>query len=357
MIEFRPAVAAFAAFFCATTALAAEPLQIGFVYQSPVSDVGWVAVHESARKQLEKEFGNRIKTQVVQDVKAGPDGARVIRELVGNGAGLMVLGSFGYMNDGLKAAAENPKVNFVHASGFRQAANFGTYNARWYEAAYVAGLVAGKVTKSNKLGYVGALPIPDVVSTINAFALGAQKSNPAAKVSVVWVNEWFNPGSERDAANMLMQQGADVIGSGFQDNPAVLQAAEAKGVWSIGMFSDHRKSAPQKLLTSLTHDWTPYLRQAVQDTLDGRFKGTAYAATLANGGVNLADWNPGVPADVVQMAKQARADIVAGKLKVFAGPLKDNTGKQRAAPGASLPDSDIAGMNWFAEGIQGAIPR
>jgi len=268
-----------------------------------------------------------------------------------------VLGSFGYMNDGLKAATENPKVNFVHASGFRQAANFGTYNAHWYEAAYVAGLVAGKVTKSNKLGYVGALPIPDVVSTINAFALGAQKSNPAAKVSVVWVNEWFNPGSERDAANTLMQQGADVIGSGFQDNPAVLQAAEAKGVWSIGMFSDHRKSAPQKLLTSLTHDWTPYLRQAVQDTLDGRFKGTAYAATLANGGVNLADWNPGVPAEVVQMAKQARADIVAGKLKVFAGPLKDNTGKQRAAPGAALSDSEIAGMNWFAEGIQGAIPR
>ncbi|VTU38830.1 Purine-binding protein precursor [Variovorax sp. PBS-H4] len=355
-----PARVLFAGVFAACTSLAAaaaDPLEIGFVYQSPVSDVGWVAVHESARKQLEKEFGSRIKTRVVQDVKVGPDGARVMRELVGGGAGLVVLGSFGYMNDGLKLAAEEPKVNFIHASGFKQAPNFGTYNARWYEGAYVAGLVAGKVTKSNKLGYVGAIPIPDVVSTINAFALGVKRSNPAATVSVVWVNEWFNPGSERDAANSLIQQGADVIGSGFQDNPAIVQAADARGVWSVGMFSDLRKAAPNKLLTSITHDWTPHFRQVVADTLAGKFKGAAYVGTLQNGGVNLLDWNAAVPPEVVKMAKAAQADIAAGKLNPFAGPLKDNTGKVRAAPGAAVPDAEIAGMNWFVEGIQGAMPR
>lgn len=341
----------------ALPAAAGNPLDIGFVYQSPVSDVGWVAVHESARKQLEKEFGNRIKTRVVQDVKVGPDGARVMRDLVGSGAGLVVLGSFGYMNDGLKLAADNPATNFVHASGFKQAANFGTYNARWYEGAYVAGMVAGKVTKSNKLGYVGAIPIPDVVATINAFALGVKRSNPAATVTVVWVNEWFNPGSEREAAGALIQQGADVIGSGFQDNPAVVAAADAKGVWSVGMFSDLRKSAPQKLLTSITHDWTPHFRQVVTDTLASKFKGAPYMGTLKNGGVGLLEWNAAVPPDVVAMAKTAQADIASGKLVPFAGPLKDNTGKVRVAQGAAVPDAEIAGMNWFVEGIQGALPR
>lgn len=356
-LPWRLAVLAFSVATLGAGAASAQPLDIGFVYQSPVSDVGWVAVHETARKQLEKEFGNRISARVVQDVKAGPDGARIMRELVGSGAGMVVLGSFGYMNDGLKLAADSPKTTFVHASGFKQAPNFGTYNARWYEGAYVAGMVAGKVTKSNKLGYVGAIPIPDVVSTINAFALGVKRTNPAATVSVVWVNEWFNPGLERDAANSLMQQGIDVIGSGFQDSPAVVQAAENKGVWSVGMFSDHRKSAPQKLLTSITHDWTPYFRQVITDTLAGKFKGAPYVGTLSNGGVGLLDWNPAVPADVVALAKSARADIASGKLQPFAGPLKDSQGKLRAAQGAALSDADIASMNWFAEGIVGVLPR
>jgi len=337
--------------------VAAEPLDIAFVYQSPVLDVGWVAVHEAARKQLEKEFGNRIKTRVVQDVKAGPDGARVMRELVDTGAGLVVLGSFGYMNDGLKIAADNPKINFLHASGYKQAANFGTYNARWYEGAYVAGMVAGKVTRSNKLGFVGAVPIPDVVSTINAFALGVKRTNPAAVVSVVWVNEWFNPSAERDAATTLMNQGADVIGSGFQDSPAVVKAAEAKGVWSVGMFSDVRGAAPTKLLTSIAHDWTPFLRHEVTDALAGKFKGSAYVATLKNDGIKLIDWNAGVPPDVVKMAKEAQADIASGKLVPFAGPLKDNTGKVRAGQGSALSEADVAGMNWWVEGINGNMPR
>lgn len=341
----------------ALPATAAPPLKIGFVYQSPVSDVGWVAVHEAARKQLEKEFGARISTHVVADVKAGPDSSTVMRDMVNSGDGLLVLGSFGYMNNGLALAAEQPKVNFVHASGFKQAANFGTYNARWYEGAYVAGLVAGKVTKTNKLGYVGALPIPDVVATINAFALGVKHVNPAAVVSVVWVNAWFNPGAERDAAITLINQGADVIGSGFQDNPAVVQAADEKGVWSVGMFSDVRSSAPKKLLTSITHDWTPFLRQTVKDTLAGTFKSTPYMGNLKNGGVNLLDWNTAVPRDVVALAKTTQADIASGKLLPFAGPLKDSAGVVRVAANAALPDAGIAGMNWFVEGIKGTMPR
>ncbi len=339
------------------SAVAADPLSIAFLYQSPVDEVGWVAQHEAARKQLEKEFGPRIKTHLIANVKVGPDGGRVMRDLVDNKNGLLVLGSFGYMDEGLKLAAETPKVNFVHASGFKQGPNFGTYNARWYEGAYVAGVVAGKMTKSNSLGFVGAVPIPDVVSTINAFAVGARRVNPAATVKVIWVNEWYNPGREREAAQALVGQGVDVLGSAFQDAPAVVQYAESKGVWTIGMFSDVSRYAPTKLLTSITHDWTPYLRQVVNDTLAGTFKGAPYLASLKDKGVGLTPWNKAVPASVVELAKRAEADIAAGRLHPFAGPLKDSTGKQRAAGGAALSDQEIAGMNWFVEGLQGSVPR
>ncbi|WP_077036824.1 BMP family ABC transporter substrate-binding protein [Pelomonas sp. KK5] len=335
----------------------ADPLKIDFVYQSPVGDVGWVAQHEAARKNLEKEFGSQIKTEVVENVKAGPDGARVIQDLIDGHARLLVLGSFGYMSDGLAAAADNPKVNFVHASGYKLAPNFGTYNARWYEGAYVAGVVAGKMTRSNTLGFVGAMPIPDVVSTINAFARGARSVNPSAVVKVVWVNDWYNPGREREVAQSLIANGADVIGSAFQDAPAVVQYADSKGVWSIGMFSDVSRYAPKGLLTSIMHDWTPYLRQVVKDSLAGSFKGAPYLASLKNKGVNLAPWNKAVPATVVAMAQQAQADIESGRLLPFAGPLKDSAGKERVAAGKALSDQDIAGMNWFIEGIQGTVPH
>ena len=335
----------------------ADPLKIAFVYQSPIGDVGWVAQHEAARKNLEKEFGARISTEVVENVKAGPDGARVMQDLIDNHARLLVLGSFGYMTDGLAVAADNPKVNFVHASGFKLAPNFGTYNARWYEGAYVAGVVAGKMTKSNTLGFVGAMPIPDVISTINAFARGARSVNPAATVKVVWVNDWYNPGREREVAQSLIANGVDVLGSAFQDAPAVVQYADSKGVWSIGMFSDVSRYAPKGLLTSIMHDWTPYLRQVVSESLAGTFKGAPYLASLKNKGVNLAPWNKAVPAPVVALAQHAQADIEAGKLLPFAGPLKDSAGKERVAAGKALSDQDIAGMNWFVEGIQGSVPR
>ncbi len=343
---------------CVCSAVCAkEPLSIAFVYQSPVSDVGWVAQHEVARKQLEKEFGPRIRTQIIENVKVGPDGGRVMRDLVGNGSGLIVLGSFGYMDEGLKLAPDAPKVNFVHASGYKLAPNFGTYNARWYEGAYVAGIVAGKMSKSNILGYVGAVPIPDVVSAINAFAIGARSVNPAATVRVIWVNEWHNPGREREAAQTLVSQGADVLGSAFQDAPAVVQLAESRNVWAIGMFSDVSRYAPKKLLTSVTHDWTPYFRQVVTDTLAGSYKGAPYLASLKDKGVALTPWNPAVPAPVVELAKRAEADVAAGRLKPFKGPLKDNAGKERIAAGAELPDAGIAGMNWFVDGIVGNVPR
>ena len=357
ILELRKSVGVLLAGACLGAPAVAEPLSIAFMYQSPVGEVGWVAQHEAARKQLEKEFGSRIKTQFIENVKVGPDGARVMRDLVTNKSGLLVLGSFGYMDEGLKLAAETPKTNFVHASGYKQAANFGTYNARWYEGAYVAGVVAGKMTKSNSLGFVGAMPIPDVVSTINAFALGVRSVNPAAKVKVVWVNEWYNPGREREAAAALVNGGADVVGSAFQDAPAVVEYAESKGVWAIGMFSDVSRYAPKKLLTSITHDWTPYLRQVVTDTLAGTFKGAPYLASLKNKGVGLTPWNKDIPASVVEDAKRAEADVVAGRVHPFAGPLKDSTGKQRAAAGTALSDQEIAGMNWFVEGIQGSVPH
>ena len=357
IFELRKSLATLVAATCLAAPAMADPLAVTFLYQSPIGEVGWVAQHEAARKQLEKEFGSRITTQYVENVKVGPDGGRVMRDLIDKKTGLLVLASFGYMTEGLALAAENPKVNFVHASGYKQAANFGTYNARWYEGAYVAGVVAGKMTKSNSLGFVGAMPIPDVVSTINAFALGARSVNPAATVKVVWVNEWYNPGREREAAQTLVGQGVDVLGSAFQDAPAVVEYAESKGVWAIGMFSNVSRYAPKKLLTSITHDWTPYFRQVVTDTLAGTFKGAPYLASLKNKGVGLAPWNKDVPASVLELARHAEADIVAGNVRPFAGPLKDSTGKPRAASGSALSDQEIAGMNWFVEGIQGSVPH
>jgi simple sugar transport system substrate-binding protein len=338
-------------------ALAQEPLKIGFIYQSPVSDVGWVAVHEEAREALEKEFGSRIQTHVLSSVKVGPDAARNIEDLADQGYKMLVLGSFGYMNDGVKAAREHPEINFCHASGYKQAKNFSTYNARWYEGAYVAGVVAGKVTKTNQLGFVGAVPIPDVVSTLNAFTLGARSVNPKVTVKVAWVNDWYNPGKERDAATVLINEQSDVIMSGFQDSPSIAQAAEEKHVFVVGMFSDVSKYAPNYLLTSVTHDWLPYLRKVTEDSLAGKPNGSAYWGGLKDGAVALAKWNPKVPPDVVTLAQQTQNDIAAGRKVIFAGPLRDSQGVQRVAAGASLADKDIGSMNWLVEGINGSLPK
>lgn len=334
-----------------------EPLQIGFLYQSPISDVGWVAQHELARKQLEKEFGNRIRTHYVENVKVGADGGRVMRDMVGQGDKLLILGSFGFMTEGLKLAADEPDVKFMHASGYRTAPNFSTYDARWYEGAYVAGVLAAKVTKSKTLGYVGAVPIPVVVALVNAFTQGARSVDPSISVKVVWVNEWYDPGREREAAQALIDQGADVIGSAFQDTPAVVQLAESKGVWSIGMFSDVTRFAPNRLITSITHDWTPFMRKAVQETLAGNFKGQSYLGGLKDKVVALTPFNKNLPADAVALANKAEQDIIDGRLLPFAGPLKDADGKERVAKGASLPEKDILSMNWLVEGIVGKLPN
>lgn len=356
-MRFKGMVAALVAACSASSLLAAEPLKVGFVYETPIMDVGWVATHEEARKKLEHEFGSQIQTHTVSNVAVGADGEREIRQLASQGYKTIILGSFGYMNDGLKVARSYPGINFVHSSGYKNAANFATYDARAYEGAYVAGVVAGRMTKTNELGYVAATPIPDIIATINAFALGAQSVNPKIQVRTVWINEWYNPGKERDAATVLIGQGADVIYSGWQDSPSIVQTCEQKHVFVVGMFSDVTKYAPNYLLTSIRFDWFPIFKKAVTASLAGKQFGEAYWGGLSDGAISLTKWNSKVPVAVQQEANHVESEIASGSKAVFAGPITDNTGKVQAKAGSALNDDAIASMNWLVAGVQGEIPK
>ena len=247
---------ALAAIFAAgiTGASAADKLKIGFIYPSPVGDVGWAKELDEGRKAVEAKFGDKVETQVVENVPEGPDAARIMTQMASTGAGMIMIGSFGYMNDGLKLAKRKPDVTFVHASGYKIAPNLSNFQSRNYESAYAAGMAAGFVTKSKKFGIVAAYAIPEVVGIVNAFTLGAQKTNPDIAVNIVWLNSWFNPSKAQESARSLIAQGSDVIFSLYQDTPSVVTVGEEEGVYVINTSSDMKKYAPTKLLASLTAD-------------------------------------------------------------------------------------------------------
>ncbi|SRR5690606_9244501 len=335
---------------------AEEPLKIGFVYVSPVGDAGWTYQHDLARKALEEHFGDRIETSFVESVPEGADAERVIRELAASGHGLIFTTSFGYMNPTVKVAATFPDTYFEHATGYKRAANLATYLARFYEGRYLAGMVAGGMTKSNIVGYVAAFPIPEVVRGIDAFTRGMRSVNPDAEVRVVWVSSWYDPGKEREATETLITQGADVI-TQHTDSTAPVQTAEDRSVWAIGYHSDMSKYGPTAHLTASTHVWTDYYIRRVQAVLDGTWESTHTWGGIAEGMVELAPFNDAVPEDLRQRVEEAKAKIAAGELHPFAGPVRDNEGNIRVPEGDTMSDDDMLRIDWYVEGVQGSLPQ
>ena len=341
----------------AFSAQAADPLKVAFVYVEPVGDSGWSYQHDIARKALEKQFGARIKTTYVENVPATADAERVIRQLAAAGNELIFTTSFGYMEPTLKVAKLFPKVRFEHNTGYKTAANVVTYEARFHEGAYLLGVLAGKTTKTNTLGFVGSFPIPEVVRNINAFTLGAKSVNPAIRTKVIWVDTWYDPGKERQAAETLIAQGADVLAQNT-DSPAVVQAAEKKGVYAFGWDSDMAKYGPRAQLTANTQNWAVYYLAEVQKVLDGKWAGNRETKWgIAENMVVLSPLNKSIPPDTVKVFEERRQGLATRKLEPFAGPIKDNKGTVKVAAGAVLPLKDVMAIDWYVDGVEGSVPK
>jgi len=342
-----------------TPAQTAAPLKVGFVYVSPVGEAGWSYQHDLGRREMERALGSRVKTTVVEAVAEGADSERVMRDLAAQGHQLIFATSFGYLEPALRVAAEFPQVKFEHAGGYKTAANLNTYNARYYEARYLAGWLAGKTSRSGVAGYVAGFPVPEVVQGINAFAIGLREANPKAQLRVLWLNAWFDPAREREAAQTLINQGADVL-TNHSGSPAVPQAAQAafkdKGVRVIAYQSDMKAFAPDAQLAAVTHHWGGHYTRVAQAVLEGRWKATPVWAGMKDGLVQLSAVDATLPAAVRNELEAKRRAIVAGRFQPFAGPLADNTGRERIARGAVPDDAAIAGMNWLAAGVIGSLP-
>ena len=351
-----PAAPAAPAPAAAASAPKAEPLKIAFAYVGPVGDGGWTFAHDNGRKALEKEFGDKIKTSFVESVPESADAERVIRDMVGQGNKLIFGTTFGYMETMLKVAADSKDVKLEHATGYKQAENMRTYDSRTYEGAYMAGVIAGKMTKSNTLGVVASVPIPEVIRNINSFTLGAQSSNPKVKTKVVWVNEWFNPPKETEAATSLINGGADVL---FQntDSPAVLKTAEAKGKRAFGWDSDMTAYGPKAHLASSVINWGPYYIKATKEALDGTWKGgTGAWWGVKEGAIDIVSIAEDVPADTKAKVAEVKKGLADGSFVIWKGPITDNTGKVQIAKDAVADDKFLGGLNFFVKGVEGKVP-
>lgn len=338
-------------------ALADEPMMVGFIYPSPVAEVGWAKQLDLAREAVEETYGDRVTTRVVENIAVGPDAARVMNQLVADGAGLVVLGSFGYMNDGLRLAASKPDVAFLHASGFRQTENLGTFTARNYEGSYLTGTAGAMISKTNTLGIVAAFAVPEVIAEVNAITLAARRENPDVNIRTIWLNTWFDPAREQEAARALVSQGADVIYSLHQDTPSVVNVAQAEGVYVVNTGSDMRAQGPDAVLAGVVMNWAPYIVKEVGAKLDGTFKGYDERGGLASGTVSVEGWSKDLTDEQMEKLTAIEAALKSGELHVFAGPLKDQAGTERVAEGEVLPDPEIFSMNWLVEGLDGALPQ
>jgi len=341
--------------FAAGAATAAEKLKIGFIYVGPVGDHGWSYQHDQGRQAIEKELGDKVETVFVEKVAEGPDAERAITRLARQGAGLIFTTSFGFMDPTLKVAKRFPKVKFEHATGYKRSKNVATYNARFYEGRYIIGQIAAKMSKSGVAGYIASFPIPEVVMGINSFILGAQTINPNFKLKVIWVNSWFDPGKEADAAKVLIGQGADII-TQHTDSTAPLQIAADKGALGFGQASNMIKFAPKAQLTSIVDNWAPYYVRRAKEVLAGTWKASDAWDGLAQGTVEMAPYT-NMPADVAAMAMKTEAAITSGKLHPFTGPLYKQDGSMALAAGKVIDDGALAGMNWYVKGIDGKLPN
>ena len=333
----------------------AEPLKIGFAYIGPVGDGGWTFAHDEARKKIVAEFGDKIETVYVENVPEGPDAERVLRDLVTQGNKLIFGTTFGYMDVMEKLAAEFPDVKFEHATGYKTSANMRIYDSRTYEGAYLAGIIAGGMTKTNTLGVVGSVPIPEVLRNLNSFTLGAQSVNPKIKTKVVWVNEWFSPPKETEAATSLINGGADVL---FQntDSPAVLKTAEEKGKRAFGWDSDMTAYGPKAHLGSAVIHWEPYYKKSINDVLGGTWTTGAAWWGVKEGAMDIVSIAGDVPAELKAKVEEARKGLKEGTLSIWKGPIADNTGKTVLEDGAVADDKFLTAIKFYVKGVEGQVP-
>jgi basic membrane protein A len=339
----------------AASAPKAEPLKIAFAYVGPVGDGGWTFAHDNARKAIEKEFGGKVVTSYVENVPESADAERVIRDMASQGNKLIFGTTFGYMETMLKLAPEFKDVKFEHATGYKTADNMRTYDSRTYEGAYMAGLIAGKMSKTGTLGVVASVPIPEVIRNINSFTLGAQTSNPKIKTKVVWVNEWFNPPKETEAATSLINGGADVL---FQntDSPAVLKTAQDKGKRAFGWDSDMTAYGPKAHLASAIINWTPYYLKATKDALEGTWATGGVWWGVKEGAIDIVSIAEDVPAETKAKVDEVKAGLKAGTFNIWKGPLVDNTGKTLLKEGEVADDKFLSGVMFYVKGVEGKVP-
>jgi simple sugar transport system substrate-binding protein len=335
-----------------------EPLKIAFAYIGPVGDGGWTFAHDNARKAVEKEFGDKIVTSFVEKVPEAADAERVFRDMANQGNKLIFGTTFGYMEPMLKAAADLKDVKFEHATGYKQAENMRTYDSRTYEGAYMAGVIAGKMSKSNTLGVVGSVPIPEVIRNINSFTLGAQSSNPKIKVKVVWVNQWFDPPKETEAAQSLIDGGADVLMQNT-DSSAVLQTAEKNGKYAFGWDSDMTAYGPKAHLGSAIINWAPYYIASVREALDGKW--TAGAGKHAwwgvkEGAIDMVSVAEVVPAEVKEQVEKVKAGLKDGSFVIWKGPIVGQDGKEILKKDEVADDKFLSGINFYIKGVEGKVP-
>jgi basic membrane protein A and related proteins len=349
------AIAALAVVAGGLSASAAEKLKVGFIYLGPVGDYGWTYQHEVGRQELVKALGDKVETTYLENVNEGPDAERAIEQLVRSGHKLIFTTSFGYMDATLKVARKYPDVHFEHATGFKRDKNMATYSARWYQGRYIQGTIAGKASKAGVLGYIGSFPIPEVVSGINATVLAAQKINPNIKVKVIWVNTWFDPGKEADAAKALLDQGADIIMQ-HTDSPAAVQVASERGALAFGQDSDMIKFGPKTQLTAIIDNWAPYYIQRVKEQLAGTWKSTDVWGGLKSKMFIMAPYT-NVPDDVKRLAGDTEAAITEDRLHPFTCPILTQDGTTVECKGGThLADEQILGMNFYVKGIDDKIP-
>lgn len=347
-----------AAAFAPSLARAADgPLGIVLVLPSPLGDVGWGRALTSGLDPIKAALGDKAKVTVLENIPEGPDADRIMTKAVADGNKFLIVGSFGYQNGAMQVAKRNPDVSVLHASGFMTAPNFSPFAARYYQGTYLMGMAAAALSKTGKIGSVSAFAIPELITSVNAFALGAQAINPQVEVSVVWVNSWFDPAKEQEAAKALLAQGCDVIFSNAQDSPSVVSVCEEAGAYVFNLNSSMKSYAPKKYLGCVETDWSPFFSQQVNDHIAGTFKGAVAFLGVADKVVKVVDWSPDIPAEVMAKITETEGKIGDGSFQVFAGPITKQDGSEGVAAGASMDDPAIVAMDWHVKGVTTPLPN
>ncbi len=339
----------------AAPAKEAGPLKVAFAYVGPVGDAGWTFAHDKARRRAEAALNGKVKTSFVENVPEAADAERVIRDMVDQGNTLIFGTTFGYMEPMLKVAADAKSVKFEHATGYKTAENLRTYDSRTYEGAYLAGIVAGAMTKTKVLGVVASIPIPEVIRNIDSFTLGAQSTNPAIKTKVVWVNKWFDPPKETEAAQALLNQGADVLMQNT-DSSAVLQAAEKSGKLAFGWDSDMSKFGPNAHLASAVVNWAPYYEKAMRDALDGTWKPEKTWWGVKEGAIDLVSLSDKVPAETRSKIEEVKKGLKDEAFIIWKGPIKDQSDKEVLKAGTTADNAFLLSIDFYVKGVEGTLP-